>query len=281
MQDSFKIRPANLSDHASLASFLEGNLHIHRHLDWKSPLEWLDSRPFWLLTHGEEILAALACPADPPEIAWVRLFAVTPELPPEKIWGRLFEKARDDMAQIHGVVFAAISLVDWFSTTLKENEFHHLQDIVVLSWTGRQPPVHLLPAGMELRQMVPQDLVEVADVDQRSFAPLWQNSQNSLAFALQKCPLATVIESRGQIVGYQMSTASTINIHLARLAVLPEFQRQDLGYSLVADLLDAASRKGAWQVTVNTQSDNHASLALYNKTGFRETGESFPVYIFD
>jgi hypothetical protein len=31
---------------------------------------------------------------------------------------------------------------------------------------------------------------------------------------------------------------------------------------------------------VNTQSDNHQSLGLYQKTGFQPTGEDFPVYVF-
>jgi ribosomal protein S18 acetylase RimI-like enzyme len=33
-----------------------------------------------------------------------------------------------------------------------------------------------------------------------------------------------------------------------------------------------------FHLTVNTQSDNSASLALYRKIGFRETGERYPVY---
>jgi ribosomal protein S18 acetylase RimI-like enzyme len=35
---------------------------------------------------------------------------------------------------------------------------------------------------------------------------------------------------------------------------------------------------GGWHLTVNTQADNAASLALYHKLGFRRTGEQFPVY---
>jgi ribosomal protein S18 acetylase RimI-like enzyme len=38
--------------------------------------------------------------------------------------------------------------------------------------------------------------------------------------------------------------------------------------------------KNIARLTVNTQSDNHASLALYEKMGFVITGEKFPVYSF-
>jgi len=38
--------------------------------------------------------------------------------------------------------------------------------------------------------------------------------------------------------------------------------------------------KGVTRLTVNTQSDNLASLALYEKMGFTVTGEKFPVYCY-
>jgi len=34
-------------------------------------------------------------------------------------------------------------------------------------------------------------------------------------------------------------------------------------------------------VTVNTQEDNRASLALYHRLGFEISGESYPVYLFE
>jgi RimJ/RimL family protein N-acetyltransferase len=34
------------------------------------------------------------------------------------------------------------------------------------------------------------------------------------------------------------------------------------------------------RLSVNTQSDNDASLALYQKMGFTRTGESFPVLVY-
>jgi RimJ/RimL family protein N-acetyltransferase len=34
------------------------------------------------------------------------------------------------------------------------------------------------------------------------------------------------------------------------------------------------------RITVNTQSNNTASLALYEKIGFHRAGEQYPVYIY-
>ncbi len=38
---------------------------------------------------------------------------------------------------------------------------------------------------------------------------------------------------------------------------------------------------GIGKLSVNTQSDNGSSLALYEKMGFTRTGERYPVYVFD
>jgi ribosomal protein S18 acetylase RimI-like enzyme len=66
--------------------------------------------------------------------------------------------------------------------------------------------------------------------------------------------------------------------HLARLAVSPDFQGLGVGYNLLFDLLKQFQRRGARCVTVNTQHDNYASLALYQKVGFTPTGETYPIY---
>jgi ribosomal protein S18 acetylase RimI-like enzyme len=51
-----------------------------------------------------------------------------------------------------------------------------------------------------------------------------------------------------------------------------------IGSALVADVLSQFARRGAHTLTVNTQQDNLASLALYEKVGFIRTGEEYPVY---
>jgi ribosomal protein S18 acetylase RimI-like enzyme len=69
--------------------------------------------------------------------------------------------------------------------------------------------------------------------------------------------------------------------HLARLAVLPDFQGMGIGSALVQDLLWYFRRRGAQRVTVNTQKDNLASLAVYRKAGFFLTGEEYPVFQYN
>jgi ribosomal-protein-alanine N-acetyltransferase len=122
------------------------------------------------------------------------------------------------------------------------------------------------------------DLVKVAEVDSSAFRPVWRNSLDSLKIAYRQGAIATVAEKESEMVGYQISTASPMGGHLARLAVRPQYQKNGIGYALVKDALDQFKQRGALRVTVNTQKDNAVSLSLYLKAGFQSVGEEYPVY---
>jgi ribosomal protein S18 acetylase RimI-like enzyme len=110
-------------------------------------------------------------------------------------------------------------------------------------------------------------------------SPLWQNSLDSIGRAFPQTAWATVAEFGQRILGYQLSTRNPIGGHLARLAVRPEAQHRGVGYALVADLIQRMAAQGLTHLTVNTQNDNTASLSLYRKLDFRETGDRYPVFV--
>ena len=275
------IRQAGLGDSARLASFLSFRSQIHRHLDWRTALDWLGSQPFLLAEYENELLAAYASPPDPPDFAWIRLFTAATELSPMRVWSMFLERAMADLSGSPNVKLAALALQSWFEELLIRSHFSTNQAIVVLEWESILPPPRSLRSDAAIRSMAPADLVAVAQVDQQSFEPLWQNSFESINRAFKQSALSSVVELEGRIIGYQISTGSSISGHLARLAVLPAFQGQGIGYALVARLLSDFSRRGVWHVSVNTQSDNIASLALYTHMGFRPNGDEFPVYLHD
>jgi len=273
-----RIRPAGEKDHAALTRFLNHEYRIHRHLDWRSPLEWLGSQPYLIAEQEGLIQAVFSCPPDPPQIAWIRLFGAAEPLSPAATFKWMLAEARSQLEKsgIHQIV--AIGLQPWFQTVLSENGFYIRQSIVVLEWTGQIPPETSTPGDLNIRPMVREDLQTVAEVDQVAFDPIWQNSLESLTLAYQQSSWSTVAETPEGIIGYQISTSIPLTGHLARLAVLPALQRRNIGYALVRQMLKHFQTSGAWHVTVNTQDDNLASIALYEKMGFRRTGEIFPVY---
>jgi len=276
------IRPARETDRSIIQNFIGSHNHLHRHLDWRDTLEWLGREPFWLLEEHDEIQATLACPPEPAEIAWVRLFAVSMFASTDRSWKKLFERSLDYLQYLRPKPqITSLALRDWYEELLKRNGFHYFQDIVVYMFDTEPPSPINLDDEYSLREMRIQDLHEVARIDNLAFEPTWRLSTDDLLYAAKKSTYSTVIEKNGEIIGYQMSTANGMYAHLARLAVRPDMQGRRLGYALLQQLLDHfLIQEPVWGVTLNTQSNNTASINLYTRTGFRETGERFPVYVY-
>jgi ribosomal protein S18 acetylase RimI-like enzyme len=252
---------------------------VHRHLDWRTALDWLGSQPYLLAEYASELLAVLACPPDPPSVAWIRLFTAATELSPIRVWNLLLESTVASLKGTPSECIAALAVQSWFEELLIRSAFTSRQSIVVLEWNNRQPSPRPLSRDFILRPMAAGDLDGVTRVDHGAFAPLWQNSIESLTRAYKQAALSSVIELDGQVIGYQISTSVTLSGHLARLAVLPAYQGQGLGYALLTRLLSDFEKRGITHVTVNTQNDNASSLSLYTHAGFYINGDEFPVYV--
>jgi ribosomal protein S18 acetylase RimI-like enzyme len=255
--------------------------HVHRHLDWRAPLDWLGRSPYWVLEDGARIAAALACPMDPGSIAWIRLFAFASQISGRAAWRRLWEAALQDLAEAGGATAAAIAAQTWITPILIDAGFELVDDIVVLAWDQEACPPAPIPPGVAIRAMSTVDLPAVAEVDAEAFDRLWCNSPEALTRAFAQASYASVAYDGSGVLGYQLSTGSPVGTHLARLAVRPAAQRRGLGAALVGDLMAHLRARGEPRLTVNTQAKNEASLALYDRLRFRLTGEHYPVYTLE
>jgi len=261
MISDYSLRPINRDDHQLIGNLLKQRDYIHRHLDWRTPLEWLGSQPFWLLEKNHRPAASLAFPIDPQGVAWIRLFCAVSGVSLSEAWKVLFAKGIESFSNEAFPVIASVATQAWYAEVLKKNDFKHHQDIVVLQWEQARPPVLTDQAEVTLHIMQPYDIEAVADVDQRSFENIWQNSRDGLKAAFYQAEYSTIAMYGNDIVGYQISTATPFNAHLARLAVLPEMQKRGIGRLLVVDMIRHFYKRGLSQITVNTQHDNHDSAA--------------------
>ncbi len=274
------VRPADLSDHQQLSNLIFFETHLHRHLDWRSPLEWLGAPFYWALEEGRHVTAALACPTEAAGIAWIRLFVYSGHWSADYAWNLLWPTAQAEIAQAGGATVAAIAIQTWFHQLLAANGFENRQQIVMLEWRYQPWAAHASD-GIRIRRMTESDLPAVERTDNASFHPLWQNPLETLERAYKQSLFATVAEAESGIVGYQLTTGSGQRAHLARLAVNPDMQGHGVGRTLLADLFTKLMRNSITRLTVNTQSDNNTSLSLYQKMGFVRTGEQYPVYTFN
>lgn len=274
------VRPADLRDHQQLSNLIFFETRLHRHLDWRSPLEWLGAPFYWALDEGGQITAALACPEEIAGIAWVRLFVYTGHWSAENAWNLLWSAARQAIAQADGSRVAAIAIQPWFQDILAGNGFENRQQIVLLEWRY-QPSAARATSGVRIRKMTEADLPGVEKTDAASFDRLWHNPLETLRRAFAQALYATVAENESGIIGYQLSTGGGQRAHLARLAVHPAVQGQGAGRALLSDLFTYLTYTGIPRLSVNTQSDNQVSLSLYQRMGFVRTGDQYPVYTFD
>jgi ribosomal protein S18 acetylase RimI-like enzyme len=272
------VQKAQKEDISSVAAFLEKAALIHRHLDWRPTLDWLGSQPFLLYMDQKEIHGLLAAVPDPPGVAWLHCFAASSASMADEAWTNLYDEA-SAMLLASDTSLYAIGLEDWFYNLLIRQGFASRQNIVVLVWNHHMKSLPDSEPDLLIRPMIAADLDEVALVDARSFEKQWVNSKETIEFSFVQSQHSSVAEIGDQIVGYELTTANQYSAHLARLAVLPEFQHRGIARQLVTNMLRRFSNTGVLQITVNTQSDNDASLHLYNGLGFELTGETYPVFV--
>ena len=273
-QSTWAVRQTRSGDQTLISHLLTQASYKHLHFDWLNVLDLIDEAPFLIALHKKRPVACLACQPDPPQVAWIRLFAALKDVPKYPVWDRLWNAAAERAARLGASQAVALVTQDWLTPLLKESGFQETNEVVFFKWEGNRLP-EIPQSGFEVRKMSLDDLPSVAKVDQNAFSPVWALSLRSLRTAYRLSSLATVVAQEGRIIAYQMSTSSALGAHIARLAVHPELQGMGCGKALIADALHNHSRRGLDQVTVNTQADNHRSQQLYRSLDFQPTGQRF------
>jgi ribosomal protein S18 acetylase RimI-like enzyme len=134
--------------------------------------------------------------------------------------------------------------------------------------------LHDLPPApaVALRRARRADRPRVLAVDSQAFSTFWRLDGGGLEEAIRATPVARfrVGEAAGGVVvAYAIWGRAGRRGYLQRLAVEPAHQRAGFGAALVVDGLRWLRRRGGELAVVNTQTENHAALALYDRLGFR------------
>jgi ribosomal-protein-alanine N-acetyltransferase len=273
------VRSATSADRDLISALLTSAHLRHVHLDWVSALDLIDDPLFMIALQNGLPRACLAAPPDPFPIAWIRIFAAAPEDPHGPLWQALWTHLQKQ-AKTSGIkIIYSLVLQSWFEPLISNVGFSQANEVIFYEWRGSAGILDE-GVGLSIRLMQETDLPQVEEIDHRAFDPAWQNSIKTLTTARRLSSYATVCEVEGEMVGYQISTASALGAHLARLAVVPVSQRRGVGRALVVDMLKHIARRGFDRVTVNTQADNLSSQHLYNTLGFEPTGQRYPMYAY-
>jgi len=278
-----KIRFAEREDEKLINDFLSSRVYIHRHLDWRSPAEWLGFQPYLVQeSPSKKIEAVLNCTPEPKDHFWIRLFACKKSINPVQTWQIVFPAAQKTAKSLSkNPKFISLAYQDWWRELLEIEGWQEIQRVIQLEWNPNSLERSPLSAHYCIRQLRRDGIGEIKQVDDAGFKSLWRQSTAAFKNAHALADYATVYLTGGQIIGFQICTLEGKKAHLARIAVLPKYQNIGVGKALVNDLITHYTNQGIFDISVNTQSDNEKSLAFYKRLGFEETEESFPIFFLD
>ena len=126
-----------------------------------------------------------------------------------------------------------------------------------------------------IRRAYPWEQQNILEIDEKTFDSFWNFDKRSLKEAIRATPttLVSVLLVEKTIVGYAITGKNGSYGYLQRLAVHPNSNGQGYGTALVKNALKWLESKGARQVLVNTQQQNHRAFRLYETLGFRKQEE--------
>lgn len=146
------------------------------------------------------------------------------------------------------------------------------------------PPPPSTDSRFILRLAQRSDMESIAALDAQAFTPLWHLGVDQLLALWADTHRLMVACDGDTIIGYtamsQIAEGAYLQgryVHLSRIATAIPYRRQGVGKVLLHDVLTFAKQQGLETVSLNTQTNNEPSHALYYSMGFAKSGHVHPV----
>ncbi|MHB1296493.1 MAG: GNAT family N-acetyltransferase [Anaerolineae bacterium] len=271
------LRPGGLADGATLDRLLDGSRWAHwadGPQETQGFLRGGDSLLWW---QGESLRGALLFSRYRLPVIEVALLAVRDRGDLAGLYANLLPRVEE---HLHILGASWVSLNDppvWLAPGLSANGYQ-IKDRVISYY---QEGLHLSGTGndhIQVRQARIADTPAVTALDDTAFESFWRLNAEYIR-RLMAAPYALLAESAaGQEVGYLAAERWHDQGFITRLAVLPAFQGRGIGHRLLAEAFARMRADGLAGANLNTQQDNARSRRLYERLGFRLTGEVHEVW---
>ena len=123
-----------------------------------------------------------------------------------------------------------------------------------------------------IRKMMLDDIPTVVELDRISFSLPWP--ERSFRFEVTDNPVARcwVAEIDGHVVGMLVGCLLVDEIHIATIAIHPDFRRQGIGRKLLSHTLRRAFEEGAQSSFLEVRESNLGAQEMYRQFGYEKTG---------
>ncbi len=276
---AFEITRYSRYDRDEVIRLLEFSETAHQHLDWRVIEGWLDDpgSTIRLARDSGRVVGCMAASAPYNGVCWLRLVAVASDQSVGLMLDAMWPQVRATLAGNNVKQVGALIIRPWLAIYLPGLGFRQVNRVVTLKRANARLPTPLR-ADLIIRPVGLDELDAVAAVDNAAFPPLWQYSVRDLQDASRLAARFTLADLNGRVVGYQLATEQKKSAHIVRLATAPYLQGMGMGGMLLGEVIEYFLKHKVDEITVNTQADNHASLNLYRRFGFVETGHETSVW---
>ncbi len=128
----------------------------------------------------------------------------------------------------------------------------------------------------ELDRMTSADVGQISVIEKASFSDPWPDYVFTQALRSSLCR-ALVVRDGESIAGYLVSYVRGKDLHIANVAVNPEYRRQGVAKLMLAAAL-ADHKSGCSHAFLDVRESNDAAIALYRSLGFKDVGRRASYY---
>ncbi|HCU79722.1 MAG: hypothetical protein CL789_02575 [Chloroflexi bacterium] len=279
-QSRITIGLAQSSKHPKILQFLSSNTCLHQNLEWLSVEDLLYHHQCHIGIDGDDIVCVLSIPKEDREFAWVRLAAAHNFADSISVMQLLWNRVAHILRKQDICCVCALSTNHWSETLLNAWDYTATGKIVAFRREHKSIP-NVTQSLVNFREATIEDLREITSLDNAVFNKMWQCSNQMLTMAFNKAQHFIVALVNNTCIGYLLATINANVLFIARLAVLPEYQRQGIGRALIVNLLDHYKDDKYTATEVVTQNDNYASISLYQSLDFQLVGQVASVWTYN
>lgn len=132
-----------------------------------------------------------------------------------------------------------------------------------------------------IRKMTVEDVPVVAQLDRASFSLPWPEHAFYYEVKDNFAARCFVAEAEDEhVIGMVVSWVILDELHIATLAVHPEYRRQGIGELILTKALQDGHEAGTQHALLEVRAGNEAAQNLYRKFGFKAAGRR-PKYYKD